>query len=460
MRYKESETIEFKKSTAELKNGVVSVVAILNKHGKGALYFGIKDNGTVVGQEVGRQTVKEVTQTIVDNIEPKIYPKVDVRKIGGVECIMVEFSGSDTPYFAYGKAYTRVGESDKQMTAKHLEDHFRNKKYSWEREISGKTLRDVNVKTVREYMRRANDAGRINFKYTNVHDTLKKLGLLSGKKLTNAADVLFCDPFLLEFQAAVFAGTDKVTFLDIRSFKGNIFSLRPQAESYIKEHIKWRADLSESRRREIPEIPVRAFSEAIGNSLCHRDYANPKGNEVAIYKDRIEIYNPGQFPEEIEPEDFIKGKGHSILRNPLIAETMFRSEDIEKWASGIKRIYEECQESNVKVEFNRAKAGFVVVFYRPKWEEGGGLIEGSEKSSEKGSEKSSEKGSEKSSEKVIGAIKKNPSVSAQDLSKILGITSRAVEKHLSRLKKGGIIKRIGPDRGGRWEISANHGKNT
>lgn len=121
---------------------------------------------------------------------------------------------------------------------------------------------------------------------------------MSGKKLTNVAEVLFCDPFLLEFQAAVFAETDRVTFLDIRSFKGNIFGLRGQAESYIKEHVKWRADLSESSRR---EIPVRSFPEAI-----------------------------------------------------------------EKWASGIKRIYEECQKSNVKVEFNRAKTGFVVVFHRPK----------------------------------------------------------------------------------------------
>ncbi len=75
--FKESETTEFKKSTAELKSGVASIAAILNKHGKGTLYFGIKDDGTVVGQEVGRNTIREVTQTIVDNIEPKIYPKVN-----------------------------------------------------------------------------------------------------------------------------------------------------------------------------------------------------------------------------------------------------------------------------------------------------------------------------------------------------------------------------------------------
>lgn len=71
MRYKESETTEFKKSTSELKTAVISIAAILNKHGKGELYFGIKDDGTVVGQMVGRNTIKEVTQAIVDNSENK-----------------------------------------------------------------------------------------------------------------------------------------------------------------------------------------------------------------------------------------------------------------------------------------------------------------------------------------------------------------------------------------------------
>ncbi|MEK7288293.1 MAG: RNA-binding domain-containing protein [Elusimicrobiota bacterium] len=45
MKYRESETLELKKSTAELKEAVVSVVSILNKRRKGQLYFGIKNDG-------------------------------------------------------------------------------------------------------------------------------------------------------------------------------------------------------------------------------------------------------------------------------------------------------------------------------------------------------------------------------------------------------------------------------
>ena len=100
---------------------------------------------------------------------------------------------------------------------------------------------------------------------------------------------------------------------------------------------------------------------------------------MAIYKDRIEIYNPGLFPEEIDPEDFFSGHEHSILRNPLIAETMYKSKDIERWGSGIKRIHDECVTAGVQVDFKRLKTGFVVVFHRPKWEEGDGLEKGGQK---------------------------------------------------------------------------------
>ena len=43
----ENETLEFKKSTSELDEGVISLSSMLNKHGEGTLYFGVKNDGTV-----------------------------------------------------------------------------------------------------------------------------------------------------------------------------------------------------------------------------------------------------------------------------------------------------------------------------------------------------------------------------------------------------------------------------
>ena len=59
---KETESVEFKKSTSEIKEGIISVASILNKHGKGVLYFGIKDNGDVAGQEIGKDTERKISR--------------------------------------------------------------------------------------------------------------------------------------------------------------------------------------------------------------------------------------------------------------------------------------------------------------------------------------------------------------------------------------------------------------
>lgn len=49
----ETETLEFKKSTGELKEAMNSISAILNKHQQGEIYFGVKPDGTVIGQVKG-----------------------------------------------------------------------------------------------------------------------------------------------------------------------------------------------------------------------------------------------------------------------------------------------------------------------------------------------------------------------------------------------------------------------
>jgi ATP-dependent DNA helicase RecG len=101
------------------------------------------------------------------------------------------------------------------------------------------------------------------------------------------------------------------------------------------------------------------------NSFCHRDYKFSQNNEVVIYKNRIEIYNPGTFPEGLKPEDFILGDVPSVQRNPQLAQFMYYCKDIEKFGTELKRISTAGKESGVKLEFCLKKLCFAVVFYRP-----------------------------------------------------------------------------------------------
>ena len=60
----ETDTLEFKKSTSEIKEAIQSIGAILNKHQHGEVYFGVKPDGTVIGQTVTEETLRQVSQKI------------------------------------------------------------------------------------------------------------------------------------------------------------------------------------------------------------------------------------------------------------------------------------------------------------------------------------------------------------------------------------------------------------
>jgi predicted HTH transcriptional regulator len=105
---RESETVELKASLAELKAGLISMCAILNKHGAGELWFGIKNNGTVQGLTVTDKTLRDLSQAIAAHIEPKIFPHITREERAHKTCVKVICTGKSAPYFAYGRAYIHV----------------------------------------------------------------------------------------------------------------------------------------------------------------------------------------------------------------------------------------------------------------------------------------------------------------------------------------------------------------
>ena len=70
----ENETREFKKTTGEINEGVVSIISILNKHKNGELYFGIKNDGTPFKLEITDSSLRDISRAVYESIEPKISP--------------------------------------------------------------------------------------------------------------------------------------------------------------------------------------------------------------------------------------------------------------------------------------------------------------------------------------------------------------------------------------------------
>ena len=73
----------------------------------------------------------------------------------------------------------------------------------------------------------------------------------------------------------------------------------------------------------------------------------------------------------------------------------------------------------------------------------------------KGGQKGGQKGWSELTEMqtmVLQLIKKKPTVSRKELSVELKINESAIQKHLENIKKKGMLRRIGADRGGHWEV--------
>ena len=184
------------------------------------------------------------------------------------------------------------------------------------------------------------------------------------KKIKNGGYALFGKEAKINLKLASYATDDKVTFTDLKLFEGNIYNLVGIALKYVLTHINWRSEIGTRKRKEIPEIPERALREIIVNAFAHADYETSPEIEIGIHPGKIEIYNPGSFPDDLTPLDFISRNLPSYKRNRLILDVLFRSKDVEKSGTGFQRVNEYCKEQNVTWTYRKEAYGFFFEFIR------------------------------------------------------------------------------------------------
>ena len=193
-------------------------------------------------------------------------------------------------------------------------------------------------------------------------------------------------------------------------------------------------------------MPAKALREALVNALVHRLYVK-RGSSVslAIYDDRVEIINPGTFPSNITLAELRAGN-KSEPRNPTIARVMYSRKTVETWGRGIKLILDECAKANLPEPQIVAESGYTkTVFMRP-------AQNAKTKSTLKTTQKTTLKTTQKTTQKILSLIRQNPSITRMQISDAIGLSLEGVKWNLNKLKATGIVRRVGPDRGGHWEI--------
>ncbi len=151
--------------------------------------------------------------------------------------------------------------------------------------------------------------------------------------------------------------------VDDREAHGTLIQQLDEATSWFRERLETEFVITDRPEREVRwEYPLKAIREAVINSLCHRDFNSQAHNQIRLYDDRLEIWNPGGLPAGLTPNDLFH-EHDSMPRNRRIAEAFFYSGLIERWGSGTLRIAEELAAVNLPPpQFISEPGRFKVIF--------------------------------------------------------------------------------------------------
>lgn len=372
----ESETLEFKKSTALLMKAGETLCGFLNGRG-GKVLIGVTDEGKILGQNIGDCTLREISE-LIKKIEPPPIINIDtieIQKSKHVILLTAVPRQSDIPYVFCGRPYQRIGSTTSQMPQQMYQRLLLERSYSshrWETEPApGYRIEDLDASEILRTVRMGVKAGRIpDFQGEDISSILDRFGLKKGPLLLNAAIVLFGKEFLPDFaqcqlRLARFKGVDKSEFIDQNQIFGNAFTLLEEAMLFLRRHLPVAGKILPGvlERSDEPLFPLVALREALVNAFCHRIYTCPGGAvSVAIFDDRLEIWNDGNLPFGLTPAD-LKIDHTSHQRNPLIATIFYNRGLIEKWGRGTQKIVSFCVKAgHPEPDFFEQSNSFVVRF--------------------------------------------------------------------------------------------------
>ena len=374
----ESEALELKRTTAELRKAMETLCGFLNQGG-GTVLIGVAPDGRVVGQQVTESTLHDVTAA-VRNIEPA--PQVDVARVSvghGKDVIVLRAdAGTQGPYTYDGRPFTRVGNTTRRLRREEYERLVLARLHAhhrWETlPAEGREIDDLDAEEIRQTVVEAVAANRLSAVPSEKPETIvRRLGLIVDGHVTQAAVVLFAnDPLPHYPQCAIrlarFRGVTKSEFTDNRQFLGHVFSLLRHAEAFFDLHlpIASRIVSGKMRREDRPLYPVEALREALVNAFCHRDYSEAGASiGVSIYDDRLEVWSWGRLPGGLTPEQ-LRMDHPSVRRNDLIADVFYRRGYIEKWGRGTQKIIELCRRAGLREPEFLERAGEIGVrFWAP-----------------------------------------------------------------------------------------------
>ena len=166
-----------------------------------------------------------------------------------------------------------------------------------------------------------------------------------------------------------------------------------------------------------------------------------------IYDDRLTVTSPGGMYNGMLIQDLDIADVSSERRNPILANVMAQLNYMEKRGSGLIRICNETKalegyKDELKPKFKSTPTQFQTIIFASSDTPNVGSHDGNV----------SETKLTERQQKILFLVKESPRISGRQMSEILSVSQRTIERDLSTMQKNGILKHEGKDNDGRWQI--------
>ncbi len=300
----EGPTLEFKRSTGEMKEGMQTLCAFLNGSG-GTVLYGVRPDGTAEGQEVSDRTLRDLARAS-DRFEPPAHISIQHVKVKpgrGIVAVSVNSEPAVRPFIYEGHAYERVSSTTRRMPQTKYERLLVERghaKRRWENlPTDGLTLKDLDRKEILRTREMAIQQNRISSDTSrDIGEILDRLGLRVAGVLTQAAQVLYGKRFLPDYPQCLlkmgrFRGTEITgEIVDNRQEHMNGFAMVREGMAFLERTMPLGARFPEGQifREDRFPVPLDALREILLNAVMHRDYSHYSGFvAIVIFDNRIEI---------------------------------------------------------------------------------------------------------------------------------------------------------------------------
>ena len=435
----ESQTLEFK--TSFDKTTVESLVAFANAQG-GTILVGVSDAGLIHGVTLGKETLNEWLGQIKSATSPSLIPDLVVENVDGKTVVVIHVGEFPVkPVSTRGRYFKRVASSNHQLGLTEIADlYMQSLQLSWDAyEAPNESPDALSLPKINRFISQVNDSGRFALEGEPLA-ALEKLKYIVNGHPTWAALLLFArEPLRHHVHIGRFKTASMI--IDDRQITDTLFESVDQAMKFIVSHISVAFEFDGSlQRKERFAYPLPALREALLNAVVHRDYTNPSDIQIKIFDDSITFFSPGRFYGGLSVADIQTDNYQSHLRNKLVAEAFYLTNNIEKYGSGFIRIRKALQDyPEASFEVQEIGGGVLLTFAQkqPVAHRGGvsGGVSGGVPPPE--------------SAHLLQLIQTQPGLKTAELVAQTGKPQRTIERWLKQLKKNGLIEfRGAPKTGG------------